>query len=552
MIKLGLAPLANRLWLASGVMDRARFRWALTHPAEAQSVRLRQILAANFSSEFGRRYDFATIRTAADFQRRLPLASYESFAPAITRMAAGEASILTSAPIKLFEPSSGSTSAAKLIPYSAALQREFQAGLAAWIGNLYGRMPTLMGGPAYWSLTPLTSGQQCTPGGTPIGFEEDSAYLGPLGPLVEAALAVPNQVKQVGSMDAFRYATLRHLLATPDLRLISVWNPTFLTLLLDALVQWWEPLLADMAAGLLTLPAEIDGDLRRRLSLRLRPDHARARKLHRLDPTDPTTLAQIWPQLALVSCWADGPAARFAVELQSRLPALLMQPKGLLATEAMISLPWLEAPGAVLALTSHFLEFMDETGAMHLAHQLQHGGLYAVVVTTGGGLYRYQLHDQVEVVGRVAATPCIRFVGKTDRVSDWFGEKLNEQYVARCLGSNCGRVSRITPRFALLAPADLASGFAYTLYLEADRLEADWQLEPDDLAAELDALLRHNFHYDYCRRLGQLAPTRVRLVENGAATYLAFCQRRGIKLGNIKPALLDRSTEWETAFTHMQ
>src|SRR5687768_16385690 len=128
-----LAPVANTLWLARGIADRARFRWALAHPAAAQATHLRQILAANQQSEFGRRYDFAAITSTADFQRRLPLATCEDFAPAITRMADGEQGILTTAPVKLFEPSSGSTAAAKLIPYTAALQREFQAGLAAWI-----------------------------------------------------------------------------------------------------------------------------------------------------------------------------------------------------------------------------------------------------------------------------------------------------------------------------------------------------------------------------------------------------------------------------------
>jgi hypothetical protein len=359
---------------------------------------------------------------------------------------------------------------------------------------------------------------------------------------VEAALAVPNAVKQVPQMEAFRYITLRHLLATADLRLISVWNPTFLTLLLDALVDWWEPLLDDLAAGTLTVGESMDANLHRQLSSNLRPEPERARFLRTLDPRDPATLARSWPRLALVSCWADGPSARFAEELCGRMPALTLQPKGLLATEAMISLPWFGTEGAVLALTSHFLEFVDEAGAVHLAHELRHGASYEVVVTTGGGLYRYQLHDLVEVVGRVAATPAIRFVGKTDRVVDWFGEKLNEQFVARCLDRLWAKWE-ILPRFALVAPTEVGGCFAYALYVEADGLR-----DVEAMGAELDALLRESFHYDYCRRLGQLAAARVCLIQNGAAIYLAICQARGMKLGDIKPALLDRSVEWEAAF----
>lgn len=385
-----------------------------------------------------------------------------------------------------------------------------------------------------------------------VGFEEDSAYLGPLGRLVEAALAVPNQVKQLTAMDDFRYATLRHLLATPDLRLISVWNPTYLTLLLDAFGPWWGQLMEDVAAGTLTLSGGTDGELRVALSKRLRPDPARAAQLRPLDPMDPAILSRIWPQLALLSCWADGPSTRFAAKLAKRLPHVRMQSKGLLATEAMVSLPWMGAPGAVLALTSHFLEFVDEAGAVSLAHELRPGGIYTVVVTTSGGLYRYQLHDQVEVVGQVAATPTIRFVGKADRVADWFGEKLNEQFVARCL-EELWATTGFAPRFALVAPASLPDGYAYTLYVEADRVEtgrlqADLLADAERFAAALDALLRRSFHYDYCRRLGQLGPTRLRWVQGGSATYLAVSQARGMKLGNIKLALLDRGTEWEAAF----
>lgn len=552
MFSFRLPLIANTLWLASGVADRVRFRHALQEPAAAQAERLRVILAANAQSEFGREHDFARITSVADYQRCVPLATYDDLAPSIDRMAAGEQGILTTARVKLFEPSSGSVAAAKLIPYTAALQREFQAGLSAWIGNLYGAMPTLRQGPAYWSLTPLTSGRQSTHGGIPIGFEEDSAYLGPIGRLVEAALAVPNVVKQVRSVDGFRYATLRHLLATPNLRLISVWNPTFMTLLLDALVQWWGLLVDDLAAGCLSVGDGMDAALHARLSRGLRPEPARAGQLRALDPRDPATLAMVWPRLALLSCWADGASARFATLLHGRLPHATLQPKGLLATEAMISLPWFGAMGAVLAITSHFLEFMDEQGTIHLAHELQRGGLYSVVVTTGGGFYRYQLYDQIEVVDQVMATPCVRFVGKMARVSDWFGEKLNEQFVARCLrelwaGDLWG--NRQVPDFMLVAPAEVAGEFAYTLYVEVGpQVFAEGQREA--LTEHFELLLRANFHYDYCRRLGQLSRARICPIRNGAATYLATCQSRGMKLGNIKPALLDRGVEWEVAFTH--
>ena len=87
----------------------------------------------------------------------------------------------------------------------------------------------------------------------------------------------------------------------------------------------------------------------------------------------------------------------------------------------------------MLSIRSHFFEFIDDAGELLLAHQIQKGKTYSVVVTTGGGFYRYQLQDVVEVIGHWKQIPRIRFVGKADHISDWFGEKLEERFVANAL-----------------------------------------------------------------------------------------------------------------------
>ena len=541
------ATLANLAWLINGWGDATTFRRGLAAPVAAQMAALRRILAANVECEFGRSHAFGKIQSVDDFRRRVQPADYEKFAPSIARMAAGEQAVLTAAPVTLFEPSSGSTAAAKLIPYTAALQREFQMGLAAWVMNVYTQRPRLLGGPGYWSVSPLTQGQQTTSGGIPIGFEDDSAYLGTLGRLVGAALVVPARVKELADVDAFRYATLRHLLAAPGLRLISVWNPTFLTLLLDAMAAWWPRLVEDVATGTLTLPGDVDPELHAKLSGNLRPAAGRARRLGRVDPAAAAPRRTNLARLGVVSCWAAGPARRFARVLARRMEGVPIQAKGLLATEAMVSLPWIGAPGPVLAVTGHFLEFEDEAGKVWMAHELVKGRAYTVLVTTGGGLYRYRLHDRIEVVGRAAATPCVRFVGKTDRVSDWFGEKLSEGFVAGCVEKLLHEAG-VAARFVLVAPSEDAAGVAYALYLEP----ATGQPDMAALAARLDGLLRDNFHYDYCRRLGQLQPARVAGVVDGAAAYLQARQARGMRMGDIKPALLDREAGWDAVFAPRQ
>src|SRR5215210_7373392 len=87
-------------------------------------------------------------------------------------------------------------------------------------------------GSAYWSITPLAYREERTPGGIPIGFEEDTQYLGGLGTLPSSIMVVPSEVRQIDDIESFRYATLLFLLRAQSMALISVWNPTFLTLLM--------------------------------------------------------------------------------------------------------------------------------------------------------------------------------------------------------------------------------------------------------------------------------------------------------------------------------
>ncbi|HET9905781.1 MAG TPA: GH3 auxin-responsive promoter family protein, partial [Anaerolineales bacterium] len=495
---------------------------------QAQNNVLSQYLADNRATEYGERYQFGDINSPSGYQERVPLTTYDDYVEYANRIGAGSKSVLTNEPVRMFELSSGSTAASKLIPYTDRLKSEFQRGIAPWIYNLYTNMPDLLSGPAYWSITPLMDGKRFTSSGIPIGFESDSEYLGVFGRwLADAVMAVPNDVKTISDIDSFRYLTLLHLLRQPELRLISVWNPTFLSLLLAALPEWWDRLLMDIKGGTVSIPE---------VSLQLAPKPELARMLRTISPMD---YESIWPKLRLISCWMDGASASYATQLAEMFPSVAFQGKGLLATEAFVSFPIVGVEGSVLAVNSHFFEFIDDSGDALLAHQIEKGKTYSVVVTTGGGFHRYQLQDVIEVIGHWRQTPRIRFLGKADHISDWFGEKLEEQFVANVLRTVFSK-HYLSPAFAMLAPDD-SNGFRYLLFIESDESN-------ENLAIDLDDGLRENFHYDYCRRLGQLGETQIVQVIDGAETYLRACQARGQKLGNIKPGILQKTTGWISWF----
>ena len=120
----------------------------------------------------------------------------------------------------------------------------------------------------------------------------------------------------------------------------------------------------------------------------------------------------IWPNLTVISCWADGACQFYVDQLSDYFPDVKIQGKGLIATEAFVSLPFSEKHDPVLAVNSHFFEFIDEDNQqICLAHELSIGKTYSVVISTGSGLYRYQLEDIVEVTGFLNSAPTFRFTG---------------------------------------------------------------------------------------------------------------------------------------------
>jgi len=310
---------------------------------------------------------------------------------------------------------------------------------------------------------------------------------------------------------------------------------------MDFLDEYWDSLSADLAAGTISPPIPIDKDLSAKLRRKLSPTPQRAEEINEYGPKKPQ---ELWPELDLISCWLDGPSNRHAKDLQEKyFPRINMQGKGLIATEAFVSFPLVGMQGSVLSGTSHFFEFIPLTqsgkpieNTIRLAHQLKTGESYSVVVTTGGGLYRYQLQDTVEVVGHYKEMPRIRFTGKLDGISDIFGEKLSEQFVAGEL-YQLFEQHALKPSFFLLCPnMDMKH---YVLYLEDSTVN---EAVISSLDVKLDQRLCKNFHYDYCRKLGQLNTVRIFHTGPGAThKFFAHCASKGMRQGDIKARVLSKT-----------
>lgn len=519
------ATIANLLWRVSCAPARRRMQRSLENPEAAQRSVFQRFLEKHAGCAFAREHGLHAGMSVAEFQERVPPRGYAEFLPWIEAMKGGARDVLCCEDLLAFEKTSGSTSAAKYIPFTQGLRSEFQEAVRAWMGDLFHRHPDLIDGPAWWLVSPLRHPREVTEAGTPVGLASDDEYLGAMERKIASCLwAVPPAVAVVSDLDASLDWTLRFLLQEPELRLISVWNPSLLTILWQRFMSGREKFLDQLENG--TGPDSLEILYKK---LRAMPQRARhLRGLREIAPHD------IWPRLTVISAWADGEAAVDAQSARDFFPQAMLQAKGLLATEGVITIPWQDDTAAgVPALRSHFLEFIDaQTGKVFLVHELEQGRDYEVLLTTSGGLWRYRLGDIVRADGMAGKTSRLRWTGRCDDVCDLRGEKLHPQFVADIVASHC-------KGFRLLAPQRDANPPHYILFT-TNAVAADM----------IDAALQTNPHYAHARNIGQLGPLRVFLIDeaNPQETYIRHCVLLGQRAGSIKPVALHRGGCWAQIF----
>jgi hypothetical protein len=500
-----------------------RLESALADPAAQQTVWLLDLLAQNAETRFGKRHRFGSIASVADYRSRVPIAPYEGLAEDIEALADGAQNVLTAEPVIAFEETAGTTAGRKLIPYTRTGLADIEAAILPWLQGLADAHPAIVGGAVYWSAGPIGRRPARTRGGAPIGFASDAGYVSaPVASALCGIAAVPMELTGIKDIAAWRYLTLRTLLSREDLTCVSIWSPTFLSLLLDAMPAMADRLLGAIHDGV------VGCDTPASRHCTFKPQPQRARRLAEAIRT--CDASRLWPHLALISAWADGPARGAFAGLRRRLPQIEFDAKGLMATEGVVSLRLARHTRPVPALTAAFLEFVDARGRPHLAHELKAGVTYRTVITTRSGLYRYDLGDEVVCREAEHGIAGLEFLGRCGVVADMAGEKLAEAFAAAALAGVEG--------YPILAP--VAAGEPhYVVLLEAP-------LPVPQLAREIESRLAANPHYAYARRIGQLGPLQARTTPGLRAAYHRWRLAEGQALGTIKPPVLLRSTD-ETA-----
>ena len=151
-------------------------------------------------------------------------------------------------------------------------------------------------------------------------------------------------------------------------------------------------------------------------------------------------LRALWPEMSLVITWNSTIVQPYLSQLQNTLSGIAHRDYITQSSECIMAVPERDnLPGGELAWAVHFYEFIPssqvESAAPEtcFAWQLEEGETYELVVTTGGGLYRYRTGDCVRVNAFNEGVPVIEFLYRVGKTSSITGEKLTEFHILDAL-----------------------------------------------------------------------------------------------------------------------
>ncbi|WP_180027592.1 GH3 auxin-responsive promoter family protein [Acinetobacter sp. YH16032] len=453
------------------------------------------------------------------FAQHFPVTRYADWKQKVEASRNQGVNLLNKSKIIRFQPTSGSSEALKFIPYTQQFLGEIDQAIGLWLTSLYRRYPELKRTTHYWSVSWLPESQrQLT---TTHNLNDDSALLSfSKRILTQITQAVPADIALAETAEDAMFATAVYLVRDENLGMISVWSPTFALQLIEIIQENKSEIVEVLSTGQWS---------RQSLDfLKIKKSVKRSQILERLDLEDPTCWKKLWPKLFLISSWDTASAQHWAQILKTKIKGVSFEGKGLWATEGVVTIPLDDH--YPLMYQAHFYEFQDlDTQQIYPAWQLKPGQIVSPIITTGSGLKRYIIDDELLVDSFYQGIPCFKFLGRKMTV-DLVGEKIDQSVALSVIDTF--KQNGFLP-ISLLGIEQTESKPYYVLLSEGSVSG-----QPSD--QQLDQLLKQNFHYELARNLGQLDGARVMHVEDAWHEYKTIAMRNGMIEGNIKPEPLKK------------
>lgn len=499
------------------VRTRRALDEAVADVRAAQQARLLAILEENAGTEVGRRLGFAAIRSLEDWRQAAPITTWEDLAPLVDRMIAGERGLLVAEDPFFYATTSGTTGRRKLLPVTARFVEECRVANKLLYRATLKAMPQLLKGKRLSLRSPRTEalGHGREAGSITValggGFEDEEGLFD----------AVPADVFFVEDFGARYFLALRFALQE-RVTVASAVNPSTLLLFARTLADHGPELARALEHG--ELGVDVPDPVRReRLAARARPDPAAAARVRAsIDAHGAARMRDALPHLAGLVCWKGGSAPWYLAQLPASYGELPTLDYGYCASEGCFGAPLsVQGAASVLVPHGHVIELapeedLDEVRAGRrptvLLHEAEPGQRYGVIVTTGAGLYRYDMNDLVECTGRLGQAPLVVFRHKGGAMASLTGEKVGEAHVVDAMAR-----SGFSGAGFCAAPVLSPQGARWVVAVDPGAAAASTDLVA--LARRFDeGLCAANEEYDAKRKSLRLLPALAVLLPAGAIT----------------------------------
>lgn len=538
-------------------------------PMKAQEKVLKRILKRSKNCELGKKLNFANINSIEDYQKMVPLSTYDDYAPYVDRMINNkENNLMFTGWNVRYCSSSGSVGKPKILPKSVkdlwTMQCVGFSGTVATSAHHLKKyknkkMPAQMG-PLVLILTghPLEDGKMCN-GAAQIPV----LYLLPITRFFctsPSSLLVPEHEELLDTS----YLQLRFALENSKVSYIGSLVITLVTTMFDYLKENWEMLCDDIEKGIINPDIKITPELKKEYSKMFKPNPKRAAELRREFEKgfDEPIAPRIWPKLT----WAYGMVGSNLKVFVEKLRKYIgddvpIHGMGFAAAEGFFAMATkLDSHDGTLLPHTLFYEFLpisdededeiDETKAL-LIDQLELGKKYELVVTNFSGLYRYRMEDVVQVTGMHNNTPTIEFLYRrnlgmnlanektttemVDMAAKQTADEMGNEFVGHSLYAD---YSTNPPRYCMLAePVNPVS-------------EEDRQKYIDILDEKFKAFNEKYYKY---RRWGMINRPEVLFLQPKTYwDYREYLRSKGKVLNQVKPVTIINSEErCEFFFSHV-
>lgn len=441
------------------------------YPVEVQQRMFHQLLNRGRNTEFGREQGLDRVRTVAQFQATVGTFDYDTFKPYILRMMEGARNVAAPGRVTLFARSSGTTSdRSKYIPVT----RE-----SLWWNHTLGMRDVATVYAATHPKTQAFAGKTLTLGGS---CRREGANL-------------------VGDLSA---------LLIHETTIWSGWfrAPHAATAIIPDFDRKVEAICRECTKEQISVFAGV-------------PSWNLALMRRVLEFTGKQNLLEVWPDLEL---FAHGgvefkPYRRSFEELIPSTGMNYMETYN--ASEGFFALADDLTRDDMLLMLDYgtFFEFRDGEHIVPL-EGVECGRVYAVLITSNNGLWRYEIGDMVEFT---STNPYrIRFAGRTRQYINVFGEELIVDNADHALVEACTQTGAVVGEYTV-APCymSLRDRGAHEWIVEFDREPASREVFAETLDRELRAV---NSDYD-AKRQTTLERQHLTVVEPGR--FLGWMRARG-------------------------